>query len=625
MNVLVNESSLSAIADSIRGKNGETTKYKPAEMAAAIAAIKTGGSDTPSASTKKAVNFYDYDGTLLHAYTLDEAKALTALPDAPDHSADEIPLTSDGWSEPLEKVTAAKDSMDIAAVYHPADGNLHVIIHNGNSYSDDIGGNQGIALTVPSGCTHIIWGDGTEEDAASGTEVAHKYGEVRVYHVVLVGAKSVNFMEKTYLQSVVIPSSVTRIENGAFDSCYSLQSVVIPSSVTRIENGAFDSCYSLQSVSIPSSVKGIWTSSFGSCRSLQSVVIPSSVTSIESQAFQSCYSLQSVVIPSSVTSIQNYAFQNCYSLQSVVIPSSVTSIQNYAFQSCYSLQSVAFEGETPPKCGAGIFNDTTCPIYAPYANAYKTATNLSAYADRIYGYHREHLSAIIINGADIINAYEKNATEMYTVQYNENNNAYAAEHGATWSVSGNATISADGDTCTLTLADNAAKDDVITLTATSTYDSSIIGRKEITCDYVAQTVTIDTGSGQWADSGKTVDGHALYQSVKSYHVGNGEDICTLTFSGFRTATLKCRSNGESDYDYLEVGPIDGTVSREASGNLLTLKSKASASDYTDCLLTFPDTDTHTVQVLYSKDDSGDSGEDRGFFYIAKDVKPEVTA
>lgn len=42
-NVLVQDSSLTAIADAIREKNGETTTYKPADMASAIAAITTGG------------------------------------------------------------------------------------------------------------------------------------------------------------------------------------------------------------------------------------------------------------------------------------------------------------------------------------------------------------------------------------------------------------------------------------------------------------------------------------------------------------------------------------------------------------------------------------------------------
>lgn len=43
-NVLVNDSSLTAIGNAIRAKNGETTTYKPAEMAVAITAISGGGS-----------------------------------------------------------------------------------------------------------------------------------------------------------------------------------------------------------------------------------------------------------------------------------------------------------------------------------------------------------------------------------------------------------------------------------------------------------------------------------------------------------------------------------------------------------------------------------------------------
>lgn len=43
--VLVNESSLTGIADAIRGKNGSTDTYKPSEMAAAITAISGGGGE----------------------------------------------------------------------------------------------------------------------------------------------------------------------------------------------------------------------------------------------------------------------------------------------------------------------------------------------------------------------------------------------------------------------------------------------------------------------------------------------------------------------------------------------------------------------------------------------------
>lgn len=45
--VLVNETSLTAIADAIREKNGETTTYKPAEMSGAISALTIGTTDIP--------------------------------------------------------------------------------------------------------------------------------------------------------------------------------------------------------------------------------------------------------------------------------------------------------------------------------------------------------------------------------------------------------------------------------------------------------------------------------------------------------------------------------------------------------------------------------------------------
>lgn len=48
--VLVNESSLTGIADAIRGKNGSTDTYKPSEMAAAITAISGGGPDIPDSA-----------------------------------------------------------------------------------------------------------------------------------------------------------------------------------------------------------------------------------------------------------------------------------------------------------------------------------------------------------------------------------------------------------------------------------------------------------------------------------------------------------------------------------------------------------------------------------------------
>lgn len=65
--VLVNESSLTGIADAIRGKNGSTDTYKPSEMAAAITAISScGGSgvDIPDEAFVLSgdCKYWDYNG-----------------------------------------------------------------------------------------------------------------------------------------------------------------------------------------------------------------------------------------------------------------------------------------------------------------------------------------------------------------------------------------------------------------------------------------------------------------------------------------------------------------------------------------------------------------------------------
>lgn len=66
--VLVNESSLTGIANAIRGKNGSTDTYKPSEMAAAITAISGGGggsgADIPDSAFVLSgdCRYWDYNG-----------------------------------------------------------------------------------------------------------------------------------------------------------------------------------------------------------------------------------------------------------------------------------------------------------------------------------------------------------------------------------------------------------------------------------------------------------------------------------------------------------------------------------------------------------------------------------
>lgn len=121
-------------------------------------------------------------------------------------------------------------------------------------------------------------------------------------------------------------------------------------------------------------------------RSLTEVTIPNTVTSIGAYAFDSCRELTDVTIPETVTTIGDSAFRECHSFRNVIIPSSVTNIDTWAFYQCAYLNSITVLAATPPTLGSNTFSVTnSCPIYVPAesVDAYKAATNWSAYADRI--------------------------------------------------------------------------------------------------------------------------------------------------------------------------------------------------------------------------------------------------
>lgn len=127
---------------------------------------------------------------------------------------------------------------------------------------------------------------------------------------------------------------------------------------------------------------------------------------------------------------------------------------------------------------------------------------------------------------------------------------------------------------------------------------------------------VDLNGGQWVDSGTKVDGHIVYKSdAGSYHIDNGTSTCTVKVSGYSSVTVYARSYAEPSYDYLEVGSLDGTATRDASSNVLTTRGNPSSTTYSSYTFTIKDKEQHTFQILYSKDSSSNAYDDRGYFYL----------
>ncbi|MBG10952.1 MAG: hypothetical protein CMD92_07260 [Gammaproteobacteria bacterium] len=88
------------------------------------------------------------------------------------------------------------------------------------------------------------------------------------------------FRECKGLTGIVIPDSVTRIENGAFEGCTSLPSITIPDSVTKLGYYVFSSCKNLKNITLGDSVASIGFGCFGGCPNLESITFRGAAPSI---------------------------------------------------------------------------------------------------------------------------------------------------------------------------------------------------------------------------------------------------------------------------------------------------------------------------------------------------------
>ena len=97
---------------------------------------------------------------------------------------------------------------------------------------------------------------------------------------------------KLNLKKLMLPNSITIIDEGAFSNCTSLSTLKLPDSLTSIRRGTFEQCTSLTSLIIPDGISEIGPTAFAGCTSLLSVTIPNSIVTIDERAFSNTRILQ---------------------------------------------------------------------------------------------------------------------------------------------------------------------------------------------------------------------------------------------------------------------------------------------------------------------------------------------
>ena len=184
----------------------------------------------------------------------------------------------------------------------------------------------------------------------------------------------------TTLNEFEVKTGTKYIADYAFyssEDAVSFETVVLPDSVLRIGEGAFENCIALKNITFSQNITHIGAFAFLSCVSITDMIIPDSVIYIGDYAFQYCSSISNLVIGNNVTHIGDYAFQYCDVLEAVNIPESVDYLSEFAFQFCNKITDINVSENNAFYCSEDgvLFNkDKTTLINYPAGKNYTSYT-----------------------------------------------------------------------------------------------------------------------------------------------------------------------------------------------------------------------------------------------------------
>lgn len=395
--------STAAIKQSIINKGG-TISGNITTWASAIDGIDT--CEVVPTLEEKDVNFYDYDGTLLFAYTLEEAQALTELPTPKGHSG----LVFDGWNWDYEDVIALDYPMNIGAMYRTDDGKTRLYLKVEKPTS--------ISLTFKnSGTATVDFGDGEVVETSEATPVLPHTYDVGEYVLKIDGTKTYEFNTDASVRNIIgefsaassgmirkveIGSRCT-ITTGAFKGCYNMETITLPSAMVWAGWTETYMSSGLKHFNLPKNCS-IFVSGLSSTSQLRMVCLPTnpsylsmnfiaycgieklaicdsvsvlnsveasclrkirwpSASTLPNRAFAQCYFLEEVILPDSITILPSSTFQECRCLRTFNMPSALESIGNGAMYRCSSLYRIPPFPSTLKSIDTNAFFQSTVKMF----------------------------------------------------------------------------------------------------------------------------------------------------------------------------------------------------------------------------------------------------------------------
>lgn len=369
---------------------------------------------------EKDVNFYDYDGTVLYAFSKQEALNLEALPALPIREG----LIAQEWNWDLADIkdyVTEYGACDIGANYTTNDGatRLYLHIENENELvltlnvwivtsgtltvehenvvlaSSSRGGQNALSFTIPTPTalpydTFIsvkISGNGTYRFGANDASYTVLADKQYLLTKVETGDNleqlfHYSFYRTANLKSISISSNIKNNLGVYAFSQSGLRHFNFSKQITGISDYTLQNSFNLKSIS---AAKGTILTGRACLTNtgIVKLVVPKKVSYTNG-----CIFLKKIILSSSQTAIGPLAFNDTVSLVELILPNSVTAIGNNAFQgsAIRVLDLTAYTDPTAiPTLGSSVFYNVPSGFIILVKNqemydAFTSATNWSAYA-----------------------------------------------------------------------------------------------------------------------------------------------------------------------------------------------------------------------------------------------------
>lgn len=152
-------------------------------------------------------------------------------------------------------------------------------------------------------------------------------------------------------------ASIMSMGNNCFENALGLKSLTVGGTLTTIPKSGFSSCSGLTTVNLGNRVRILEENAFNGCASLVNLT-SDGVKYIGVQCFIGCSALSTVNFPR-IEELKEYSFNNCSFLVSVTLGPNLKQLYPYAFYGCSAISTFTLTDPVPSDWCYAMSNSNT--------------------------------------------------------------------------------------------------------------------------------------------------------------------------------------------------------------------------------------------------------------------------